>query len=220
MHVKLSNLVMINFSVSIFDGCIPKMTPVLSNKEQKPTQPYCNLEDLSCKSENTFCCFVAFSCSWGKFLWIKNQEAHGSQFSNEKRFLPIKKLKQSHDYTTRGWKKPHTHYFHFEKRMVFYLYNLNPSHPRILCANFGWNWPCGYGEVFKMSSMYVHYVAIKASICKNFNSGWNWPRGPWGEAGWQSEQFTTTMMTTDNGQIFIRKAHYSSRPVIVSPCIA
>ena len=24
--------------------------------------------------------------------------------------------------------------------------NLNPIHPRILCAKFGWNWPCGSGE--------------------------------------------------------------------------
>ena len=24
--------------------------------------------------------------------------------------------------------------------------NLNPLHPRILCAKFGWNWPNGFGE--------------------------------------------------------------------------
>ena len=24
--------------------------------------------------------------------------------------------------------------------------NLNPLHPRMLCAKFGWNWPCGSGE--------------------------------------------------------------------------
>ena len=24
--------------------------------------------------------------------------------------------------------------------------NLNPFHPRMLCANFGWNWPSGSGE--------------------------------------------------------------------------
>ena len=27
-----------------------------------------------------------------------------------------------------------------------YWRNLNPLHPRILCAKFGWNWPCGSGE--------------------------------------------------------------------------
>ena len=28
----------------------------------------------------------------------------------------------------------------------FILTNLNPLHPVILCAKFGWNWPCGSGE--------------------------------------------------------------------------
>ena len=27
--------------------------------------------------------------------------------------------------------------------------NLNPLHPRMLCAKFGWNWPNGSGEDFK-----------------------------------------------------------------------
>ena len=25
--------------------------------------------------------------------------------------------------------------------------NLNPLYSRMLCAKFGWNWPCGFGEV-------------------------------------------------------------------------
>ena len=29
----------------------------------------------------------------------------------------------------------------------FILTNLNPLHPGILCAKFGWNWPSGSGEV-------------------------------------------------------------------------
>ena len=98
--MKLSNLVKINVPLSVFE-CIPKMTPVLSNKEKEPTQPYCSLEDLSSKNENIFLFVLLHSrVLEGKFLWIKNREAHGSQFSDEKQFLQIKKLKQSYDYTT------------------------------------------------------------------------------------------------------------------------
>ena len=38
--------------------------------------------------------------------------------------------------------------------------NLNPIHPRILCAKFGWNWPSGSGEDFSNSSMYFNYFVI------------------------------------------------------------
>ena len=35
--------------------------------------------------------------------------------------------------------------------------NLDPLHPRILCAKFGWNWSGGSGEEdFLISSMYFH----------------------------------------------------------------
>ena len=37
---------------------------------------------------------------------------------------------------------------------------LNPLHPRILCAKFGWNWLSGSGEDFLISSMYFHYFVI------------------------------------------------------------
>ena len=36
--------------------------------------------------------------------------------------------------------------------------NLNPLHPRMLCAKFGWNWLCGSGEEdFLIMLMYFHY---------------------------------------------------------------
>ena len=39
----------------------------------------------------------------------------------------------------------------------FILTNLNPTYPRILCANFGWNSPSGSGEDdFLNSSIYFH----------------------------------------------------------------
>ena len=33
-----------------------------------------------------------------------------------------------------------------ERVWHFILKNLNPLHPRMLCAKFGWNWPSGSGE--------------------------------------------------------------------------
>ena len=61
--------------------------------------------------------------------------------------------------------------------------NLNPLHPRMHCAKFGWNWPSGSGEeYFLISSMYFSYfVSISpwkragSFICAKF--GWNWPSG-------------------------------------------
>ena len=73
--------------------------------------------------------------------------------------------------------------------------NLNPLHPRMLCAKFGWNWLSGSGEEdFLISSMYFHYFVIISPwkragpfIWTNLNPlhprmlcvkfGWNWPSG-------------------------------------------
>ena len=40
--------------------------------------------------------------------------------------------------------------------------NLNPLHPRILCAKFAWNWLSGSEEedFFKISSMYFRYFVF------------------------------------------------------------
>ena len=37
-------------------------------------------------------------------------------------------------------------YLPLEKGGPFIWTNLNPLHPRMLCAKFGWNWPSGSGE--------------------------------------------------------------------------
>ena len=39
-------------------------------------------------------------------------------------------------------------YLPLENAGPFIWINLNPLHPRMFCANFGWNWPCGSGEIF------------------------------------------------------------------------
>ena len=73
--------------------------------------------------------------------------------------------------------------------------NLNPLHPRMICAGIGWNWLIGSGEEdFLISSMYFHYFVIISPwkragpiiwtnlnplhprmLCAKF--GWNWPSG-------------------------------------------
>ena len=73
--------------------------------------------------------------------------------------------------------------------------HLNPLHPRILCAMFGWNWFSGSGEEdFLISSMcFLYFIIISPwkrvgpfiwtnlnplyprMLCAKF--GWNWPRG-------------------------------------------
>ena len=45
--------------------------------------------------------------------------------------------------------------------MVLLWTNLNPIHPRMLCAKFGWNWSSDSGEEdFLISSMYFRYFVI------------------------------------------------------------
>ena len=60
----------------------------------------------------------------------------------------------------------------FAKRAeVFIWTNLNPIHPRMHGAKFGWNWLSGTGEDdFKILSMYFHYFVII--------SPWKKGRGP------------------------------------------
>ena len=80
-------------------------------------------------------------------------------------------------------------------KWFFIWTNLNPLHPRMLCAKFSWNWPSGSGEedVF-ISSMYWSYFEIISPWRRvgpftwtNLNSlhprmlcdkyGWNWLSG-------------------------------------------
>ena len=81
------------------------------------------------------------------------------------------------------WKRP------------FIWTNLNSLHPRLLCAKFGWNWPCGSPEEdFSNSSMYFRNFVIifpwkyeGSFIWTNVNPlyprmlcfmfGMNWPSG-------------------------------------------
>ena len=88
-------------------------------------------------------------------------------------------------------------YFHYFliispcKRAGPFIYkNLNPFHPRMLCANFGWNFLSGsVGKDFLILTMYFHYFVIISPrkragpfIWTNLNS--LYPRMLWSKFGW------------------------------------
>ena len=103
--------------------------------------------------------------------------------------------------------------------------NLNPLYPRMLCANFGWNWLSASGEEdFLILSMYLHYFVIISPwkragpfIWRNLNPlhprmlcakfGWNWLSG----SGEEDENVKSlqTDRRRDDGRQVIRKAHLS-----------
>ena len=104
--------------------------------------------------------------------------------------------------------------------------NLNPLHPRMHWAKFGWNWPNGSGEEdFLFLPMYYHYFVIISPwkrtgpfIWTNLNPlhprmfcakfGWNRPSG----SGEEDENVKSLQMSdgqTDDRQQVIRKAHLS-----------
>ena len=110
--------------------------------------------------------------------------------------------------------------------------NLNPLHPRMLCAKFGWNWLSGFGEEdFLILSMYFslfpNYLPLEKGWALHLNklkspsptdalcqvwlklAQWFWRRR------WKCEKFTDgrtdrrTDRQTDDGRQVIRKAHLS-----------
>ena len=51
------------------------------------------------------------------------------------------------------------YYLPFENGMALHLKNWNYVNHGMLCAKFGWNWPCGSGD-FKIFSMHFCYFII------------------------------------------------------------
>ena len=53
-------------------------------------------------------------------------------------------------------------------KVAFYLENLNPLHPTMLCANFGWNWPigCCFVNVF---SLFPNYLLLEKGVTLYLN---------------------------------------------------
>ena len=55
----------------------------------------------------------------------------------------------TYDYMITLIKRKKNHIINFMRIYWFFIWiNLNPPHPRMLCAKFGWNWPSGFGEFF------------------------------------------------------------------------
>ena len=115
-------------------------------------------------------------------------------------------------------------YLPLEKGGAVHLNKLEFPSPKDDCANFGWNLPSGSGEEnFKNLWIYFRFFLIispwkrvRPFIWTNLNplhprtlcqvllkmAQWFWRRR------WKCEKFTTKT-TMDNGQILIRKAHFS-----------
>ena len=122
---------------------------------------------------------------------MTKQEAHGPHRSPEKQFKSI----NPDDYIITWLKGRKTTLSNFWDMKGFFIWtNLNPLHPRMLFAKFGWNWhSCSREEDSEIMSMYFHYFVIispwkrggGASLEKNLNSlhhrmlyakfAWNWP---------------------------------------------
>ena len=97
---------------------------------------------------------------------------------------------------------------HWRRAGAFIWTNLNPLHPKMLCAKFGWNgfqrfWRRRFFKFDNVFLQFRNYLPLEKDGAQLF-----WRRR------WKCEKFTTTTTTTtttDNGQILIRKAHLSLR---------
>ena len=84
----------------------------------------------------------------------------------------------TYDYIISLIKRRKKNIINFMRLYWFFIWTkLNPLHPRMLCAKFGWNWPSGSGgNISLISSMYYRYFGIISSLEKG--------RGPSFEQNW------------------------------------
>ena len=103
------------------------------------------------------------------------------------------------------------YYLPLENGVVLYLSKLeSPLNPRMLCANFCWNWPSRFLEDFQILSMYFRYFVIISPWKIAWPFIWTIlnPLHPrmaqrfW-RRRWKCEKFTDGQ--TDDGQQVIRK---------------
>ena len=74
--------------------------------------------------------------------WVKNKRPMGHIAHLRKQFKSI----NTYDYIKMLIKR-RKKTINFMRIYWFFIWtNLNPLHPRMLCAKFGWNWPSGSGE--------------------------------------------------------------------------
>ena len=121
------------------------------------------------------------------------QEAHGPHRSPEKTVQINKHIWLYHNVDKEKKKK----IINFMRIYWFFIWrNLNPLHPKMLCAKIDWNWPCGSGKGFfknfiNVFLLFCIYLPLEKRMepfiwrilnplhprmhCAKF--GWNWPSG-------------------------------------------
>ena len=99
-----------------------------------------------------------------------NKRSMGHTAHLRKQFNSINK----YDYIITLMKRRKNNIINFMRIYCFFIWrNLNPLHPKMLCAKIVWNWLSGYGEEdFLISSMYFHYFVF-ISPCKGVGGGLN-----------------------------------------------
>ena len=129
-------------------------------------------------------------------FWITLADKKVSQKKSETRGPWATSLTWENNYIIRLIKRRKKNIIKLMRIYWFFIWsNLDPYHPLMLCAKFGWNWLSGSGEEdFLISSMYFRYFIIISPwkrtgpfIWKNLNPlhprmlgikfGWNWPCG-------------------------------------------
>ena len=97
---------------------------------------------------------------------IIKQEAHGPHRSPEKT-VQINK----HDYIITLIKRRKKNIINFMRIYWFFIWrNLNPLHPKMLCAKIVWNWLSGSGEedffyfVFDVFLLFRNYLPLEKGV--------------------------------------------------------
>ena len=129
-------------------------------------------------------------CKYGQHILNKRPMGHIAHLRKQ-----LKSINTS-DYIIMLIKRRKNNIINFMRIYCFFIWrNLNPPHPRMLCAKIGWNWLSSSGEEdFLISSLLFYYFVIISPwkrvgpfICTILNPlhhrmhcdkfGWNWLSG-------------------------------------------
>ena len=80
----------------------------------------------------------------------------------------------TYDYITTLIKRRKKTIINFMRIYFFFIWrNLNPLHPRMICAEIGWNWLIGYGEedflILNVISRFRNYLPFEKSMALHLN---------------------------------------------------
>ena len=139
---------------------------------------------------------VAYCTLYLRYVWVNRGKVMGGSGGKGGiwtlycvHLIPVKTI-NTYDYIIRLIKRRENNIINFMRIYCFFIWtNLNPPHPRMLCAKIGWNWFSGAGEEdFLISSMYFHYFVIIS---------------PWKEWGPLFEQ---TWISFSSGELIKKKS--------------